>query len=343
MICPNCREDYAPSFRFCGMCGSSLEAPRPVGAPVAEVRRPPVAETATKPANKYVPPIAGPSMLGLNHPVTSQARPNPLSPNQPSIDSLREPSFSGLDSFFEPEQPKTGRWRILLMAVLLVALGGAGWWTYTNFLGAAESRKPDTATPRTGEAPAGQPAAKEGAPTPDADTSQAPVPSAAVPESSVPESHAAPANAASDATRTTVTRAAKPAAAKRPVSPAKHAPSRTLPKASTLPVPAAADTGDAAFRKGEAYLYGRGVPENCDEAVKNLKAASAKSSAKARSAFGTMYATGHCVPRDLPTSYSWFALALRLDPNNQILEKNLSAVWNQMTPPERQMATRMKR
>ena len=116
----------------------------------------------------------------------------------------------------------------------------------------------------------------------------------------------------------------------------------TSAKSSKLPAPAEADTGDAAFHKGEAYLYGRGVHENCDEAVKNLKAASAKSNAKARSAFGTMYATGHCVPRDLPTSYLWFALALRADPNNQILEKDLSAIWNQMTPPERQMATRMK-
>src|SRR5208337_1883920 len=115
----------------------------------------------------------------------------------------------------------------------------------------------------------------------------------------------------------------------------------TSAKSSKLPGPAD-DSGDAAFRQGEAYLYGRGVHENCDEAVKYLKAASAKSSAKARSAFGTMYATGHCVPRDLPTSYSWFALALRVDPSNQILEKDLSAVWNQMTPPERQMATRMK-
>ena len=111
--------------------------------------------------------------------------------------------------------------------------------------------------------------------------------------------------------------------------------------ASRMPA-AEADTGDAAFRKAEAYLYGRGAAQNCDEAVKNLKAASAKSNAKARSTFGTMYATGHCVPRDLPTSYLWFALALRADPNNQILEKDLTAVWNQMTPPERQMAARMK-
>jgi TPR repeat protein len=118
-------------------------------------------------------------------------------------------------------------------------------------------------------------------------------------------------------------------------------PQRPARAAASVPAPATtADNGDAAFRRGEAYLYGRGVAENCDEAVKNLKAASAKRSAKARSAFGTMYATGHCAPRDLPTSYAWFALALRVDPNNQILEKDLTAIWNQMTPPERQAATK---
>jgi TPR repeat protein len=107
-------------------------------------------------------------------------------------------------------------------------------------------------------------------------------------------------------------------------------------------IPASGNKGDAELRKGEAYLYGRGMPENCNEAIKNLKEASAKQNAKARSTFGTMYATGHCVPRDLPTSYSWFAQALRVDPNNQILEKDLTAVWNQMTPPERQMIARNK-
>ena len=136
----------------------------------------------------------------------------------------------------------------------------------------------------------------------------------------------------------------KPAAlknARAEKSAAKREP-RTTAKRPEPPPPAAVDTGDGDFRKGEAYLYGRGAPKNCDEAVKYLKTASAKSNAKARSTFGTMYATGHCVPRDLPTSYLWFALALRVDPNNQILEKDLSAIWNQMTPPERQMATRMK-
>lgn len=76
--------------------------------------------------------------------------------------------------------------------------------------------------------------------------------------------------------------------------------------------------------------------------MKYLKAASAKSNPKARSTFGTMYATGHCVSRDLPTAYSWFALALHADPNNQVLEKDLNEVWSQMTPSERQVAIKTK-
>jgi hypothetical protein len=371
VICPNCREDNAPTFRFCGMCGTSLEprveARRPAGAPVPilppnlpkifhapEPLRPLVMENATKPSNSPLSSLRGPSVLGLDQP----------GGNQPSTDALRERAFSGLDSFFEPEQPKTSGRRILLLVALLAALGGAAWWTYTNYLGATEGRKTEPATSNTGEASAEKPSTQAGtqdaapaAGSPQAAVPSAGVPSAAVPGGRVPESQTENASAGPDATRKTADAEAKPAAEAKPMAPAPVAQPKTPPaekragtrepgvtsaKASNSPTPATADTGDPDFRKGEAYLYGRGAQENCNEAVKYLKAASAKSNAKARSAFGTMYATGHCVQRDLPTSYLWFALALRVDPNNQILEKDLNAVWNQMTPPERQMATRMK-
>jgi hypothetical protein len=368
VICPNCREDNAPTFRFCGMCGASLEARRPPGAPTLdplaafppnippntkignapELRRPLAVENASTRSSQAVPPIGGPSMLGLNHPVTNQ---NSL--NQPGLESLRENAFSGLDSFFEPEQPKSGVGRILLMIVLLAALGGAGWWTYTNYLGAAGGQRLRAAISNASETaaakPSPKPAAKDATPAPDAGSSTASSPATGTPDGA---SGKAAENVTSDAVPKTADTDAKPAREKKPATPAKtlltekSAPKRerrsTLAKSSKLTAAAAPDSGDAEFQKGAAYLYGRGVRENCDEAVRNLKAASAKSNAKARSAFGTMYATGHCVPRDLPSSYSWFALALRADPNNQILEKDLNAVWNQMTPPERQMATKMK-
>jgi hypothetical protein len=287
-------------------------------------------------------------MLGLNQPSLDKP-----SLNQPRMDSLGENAFSGLDSFFEPEQPKRGAGRILLMVVLLAALGGAGWWTYTNYLGAGEGQKLRAAISNVRETAAEKlspkPAAKDTTPAPDAGSSPASAPATGTADGGTGK---AAESVTPDAAAKTADTEAKPARETKPATPAKtvaaekSAPKRerraTLAKTSKSTAAPAPDSGDAEFQKGTAYLYGRGVRENCDEAVKNLKAASAKFNAKARSAFGTMYATGHCVPRDLPTSYSWFALALRVDPNNQILEKDLTAVWNQMTPPERQMATKMK-
>src|SRR5208282_5608854 len=145
----------------------------------------------------------GPSMLGLNQPGPDQAsanQPRMSQPgvnqnsfNQPSMDSLRETAFSGLDSFFEPEQPKTGGRRVLLLVVLLAALGGAGWWTYTNYLGATESRKPEAVASSADEAPAektSKVAPKDAAPASDAGRSQAVVSARA------PENHPKSADAA---------------------------------------------------------------------------------------------------------------------------------------------------
>ena len=98
---------------------------------------------------------------------------------------------------------------------------------------------------------------------------------------------------------------------------------------------------DATILVAEKYLYGQGVPQDCNRALSLLQPAADASSAKARSILGTMYATGHCVPRDLPSSYRWFALALRQQPNNIWLEKNVETIWNQMTASEKQLATRL--
>jgi TPR repeat protein len=92
--------------------------------------------------------------------------------------------------------------------------------------------------------------------------------------------------------------------------------------------------------QGEKYLYGNGVPENCARARTNLLAAAQHSNAQAQSVLGTMYATGHCATRDLPTAYRWFGRSLRQDPKNSRIEQDLRVLWNQMTPDERQLALR---
>jgi hypothetical protein len=108
-------------------------------------------------------------------------------------------------------------------------------------------------------------------------------------------------------------------------------PSRNMPHARPPP-----DLSPAA--KGERYLYGNGVPQDCALARKNLALAAERKNARALSLMGTMYATGHCEPRDLPTAYGWFAQALRVDPGNHGVADNLSLIWKQMTPSEKQLA-----
>jgi len=343
VICPKCGENNADTFRFCGMCGAVLARTMPASATRSEpAREGGVPTTLSIPANparaggeRRVEAIGGPSVLGLG---------------EPSLDSLREKPITSTGTIFEPERPKTGG-RKLLLLVLLAALGAAVWWTYTNYIAIGESEKQEAASQGgTSAVPAEKPAT-----TPTLETKR---PDAVQPNASPAAATPSPAAAEKPPAQASVNPESKPEAAAQPrahektviaaaiAKPPQHATKHDGRLAIAAPKPAAAvvaaDNGDAAFRRGEAYLYGRGVPQNCDEAIKYLKAASAKLHPRARSTFGTMYATGHCVPRDLPTSYLWFAHALQADPNNQVLVKDLNAIWNQMTPPERQLATKMR-
>jgi zinc ribbon protein/Sel1 repeat-containing protein len=112
-------------------------------------------------------------------------------------------------------------------------------------------------------------------------------------------------------------------------------------RASKITEPVSSDKDDETAQLAEKYLYGNGVPQDCNRAVGLLQPAADSSNPKAQTLLGAMYATGHCVPRDLPSSYHWFALALRQQPKNIWLEKNLESVWNQMNSSEKQLAMRM--
>ncbi|HEX8815979.1 MAG TPA: hypothetical protein VF753_10805 [Terriglobales bacterium] len=92
--------------------------------------------------------------------------------------------------------------------------------------------------------------------------------------------------------------------------------------------------------EGEKYLYGNDVPQDCSRAQRNLTEAAKSDNVNAQNVLGTMYATGHCVSRDLPLAYHWFARASQKQPNNEKIDQDLRLVWNQMTPYERQLAVR---
>jgi hypothetical protein len=349
VICPRCLENNPESYRFCGMCGSALPSFKPAAelepARASEKKIPAPAaapEAKPRPSERVQPVISGPSLLGLNQP----------SANQRNADSLYDTAFSGMESYFEAGE-RTPAWRrILLMLIILAALGGVAWWKYgsqswwraVNKVGSTVHELRSTPATNSGATTAGQPPAESETKNP---TAAAPAaPSTEPSEAATPGAEKSPSPPASAGPSADVPPVAKPAekaepprpaaaAEKKSVTPAKRSATNKR-HAGTQSAADASAGGDALFRKGEAYLYGRGVPKSCDQAVKYLKQAADQSSAKARSAFGTMYATGHCVPRDLPTSYRWFALALRVDPNNQVLERDLSGVWNQMTPKLKQ-------
>jgi hypothetical protein len=121
-----------------------------------------------------------------------------------------------------------------------------------------------------------------------------------------------------------------PARTTRASKSAKAVPARPVQEASP---------DDALVANAEKYLYGRGVPQNCDRALSSLRAAAGRQNSRARSLLGTMYATGHCVGRDLPNAYRWFALASRENADNIWVQRNLEMIWREMTPQERQLAT----
>lgn len=117
------------------------------------------------------------------------------------------------------------------------------------------------------------------------------------------------------------------------------------PTRATKPKPARpsaplASPDDQLVANAEKYLYGRGVPQNCDRALSSLRSAAGRENTRARTLLGTMYATGHCVPKDLPNAYRWFAQASRTSPDNMWVQRNLEMVWREMTAQERQLATK---
>ncbi|MGC1499259.1 MAG: zinc-ribbon domain-containing protein, partial [Terriglobales bacterium] len=390
VICPNCGENNSANFRYCGMCGTSLEMRRPAGAPrtvSSDPLRAQQYEDAQNDANRTAAQTtvrantnavrestasASPSFLGLNQPFTDGHG------NDSTNGGSANESFSGLDSFFEPEDSGVSARGVVLLLVLLAVLGAGGWWAYLHYNGVKPAGNGND-SPTAAQTPAPPPSSSgTDANSPAGNTNPAAASSSSIASTSSPNA-GSPANSAPsqppaapvESARSTPPPKVEPQAEPKAESnkaesksesnvgqnpPAARKPAREnarpqkiaraeakpSPRLSAAVVPASGDKGDAEYKRGEAYLYGRGMPENCAEAIKNLKDASAMQNAKARSMFGTMYATGHCVPRDLPTSYSWFAQALRVDPNNQILEKDLTAVWNQMTPPERQIVARNK-
>lgn len=118
------------------------------------------------------------------------------------------------------------------------------------------------------------------------------------------------------------------------------APAPAKPKAEPPPKPKPTIPVDP-VSEARKYLYGKGAPQDCDRGVRLLKPAANAGNPKAMVEMGALYSAGLCAPRDLPTAYRWFAMALRKQPDNQSVQADLSKLWSEMTQPERQLAIKL--
>jgi hypothetical protein len=344
--CAHCGYDNSPEYRFCGMCGASL-ARQPAEPKPAPRQAPPLGSGV-----KEEVPVTGPSFLGL------------------SEDPKTEFHYLYED---EPQRSHVGV--AVFLIIILGAAGFLGWqWkqggfpfnrqagSASNSSGVQQSASPSEVAPamtQNQETHIDKPMTGAGnvLPTqPDQNTPSAANKPAPPTEKDLP---AANANSAGDqndqkqaekkaapeentteeakAVRTPAPAPAKPRgtsnASTRPRVPKAVAPAPATPSAA-----AAAPDADLE-QAGERYLYGTGFPQNCPRAESSLRTAATHGNTKAQTVLGTMYATGHCVGRDLPTAYRWFARALHQEPQNSRISADLQVLWRQMTQQEKQLAT----
>jgi hypothetical protein len=311
--CRQCgASNHAENFS-CLVCGADLTQAREAQAPpevspeaIATLAEPPAAVVTEPPVEA---PIEDPSAL-----VAAAEESNELAedvrglfPRQPR----REPSRSHLT-------------RYLLSGVLVLLAAAAGWhWRETHILANRLASKPPSQQSASPMIPS--PRVASGTVQPDRSVAQAPK-----------------ANPSQDEASIANVPAVVPPSTEVPPATSRRASRRS--KVRIQPTAEVTRTLDPQETDGEKYLNGDGVPVDCDRAQKDLLAAarhSKHSSVKADRALGKMYATGHCVIRDLPLAYRWLARAQRQNrrPDTK-LAADMKNLWSQMSPEERTLAMR---
>ena len=99
------------------------------------------------------------------------------------------------------------------------------------------------------------------------------------------------------------------------------------------------DEGSDLFKKGQAYLYGNGVPTSCIQALAYLRKSADLGNAQAQGQLGVLYATGHCLPVNRARAYYWLSQAAEASHSRNVwIERNRQNLWDEMTEAERRQA-----
>lgn len=349
--CTHCGYDNSPEYRFCGMCGAALAHP-----PVQ-----------TKPPLRDVTPAAKPAN---GHGETTTSGPSSENVHGPSFLGLAEDPKTEFHYLYEDEPPRSYA-GLVFVVILLAVVGGAGYWQWSHHgfpfnrfggTSAQQSASPSEVAPAQSQdqqTHIDKPLTGIGDALPTPSDQNKPPDTGKTTDFSPQGTQTSP--AAGTTTPSNANAGQQPAATEpapeKPTEEAKATPPPSVTparpkKAKHTPAPKAApktETASLATKispdadleaAGERYLYGTGGTQpNCAKAQSNLQTAATRGNSKAQTVLGTMYATGHCVGRDLPTAYRWFARALHQDPQNSRISADLQVLWRQMSAEERQLAT----
>lgn len=361
MLCSRCGQDNPEQNRYCGMCGSRLQAPPEPANEAPPAQREPASRGKSAAssvlgldadAGKGQPlqretPISGPSFLGIG------AEPE-----------TRSGSYSYL---FDQEEPRSHRgvWiaLVLLAAAALVGLQfrnearARGRELYAAVLSRVY---PQTLAPAP---PVPSPAAAENAPQA---TSPAPATdaqaAAAPPQAQSQTASASAESKTGENAPTAVSSDEKPERAASSKSDAEESKSNSDPTKSTdeaqktAPAKATRQPHKTALANqqklarqeapedthllllAQRYIRGEGVRRDCEQGLVYLRQALRQPSAAAATQMGALYATGTCVPFDRVQAYRWFGSALQITPRNQWLTQEREQLYAQMNSAERRQA-----
>jgi len=364
--CSQCGHESDPRYRFCGMCGAKLPPPPPPPPPEPITTRAsePVPASSEEPIRR----VSGPSFLGLAEEPSSSVTyllEDDLSESHWGrtvvlIAVLGALGFAGWHWRSNVREYVSSRLAQKPQTEQASSPGGAQSDTASETAGQSPTTISPVESQNTAPTPAAPAPNNPATPAPATTENPAQPATTSAPSATNSQAAGAPVNPAANSSSTTTPPPQKNASAAPGETPSGQGPRAggdTSVADTETPAPAATSkrakpkvkepeqtdetsAADALETQGERYLYGTGVPVSCDRAQRSLEAAADQGSAKADSVLGTMYATGHCVNRDSPLAYRWFARALQKDPSNARLERDLQVLWNQMTPDERQIAMR---
>jgi uncharacterized OB-fold protein len=358
--CPSCGHLSEPGLKFCGMCGTRTErrmqerrgsGGEPLRAPtIANVQLPTPEGAKTTKADRLSQAAA---VVDLPEPGVRRNGPAVFRDEPANGSHISGPSFLGLGSqgessgaeYLLEDEPSRGGLRKLLLLVIIAAILGLIFVQWRSSFKASPKNSPAKPVPASSAAP------QANSPNSDPKSQEPAVPSANDNSSATNAANGAASDPAGNDPRShaeTPLGSVVPSAVAASPSPSADPPDKKPPESDA--VETTADTKapeethlpdhkpSAALLRAQQYLQGRGVPQNCEQGLLYLKAATDKGDPGAAIQMAALYASGHCVKQDRVMAYRWFNSAHELEPANMWIQKNMDQLWAQMSSQERRLA-----